>query len=211
MSLATPPVQAMNLDPAHDNKIIESTGIVPRNGMDDTIDKIQDAIESVSHPPSEDEQEDFGIGSDARARLAAQAKLANDQRDLQRISGGVAGLVYSDESEDEDEEALRSPIRHGRKSVDDSGKQPSHAQVGQILSMPPSSSIRSASDVEGNLQPSLPVSSTPPLFVAQPMGSSGAGVNTWGIEQVVAWAESKGFEDSICAKFRGKLKRQAPD
>jgi hypothetical protein len=50
-------------------------------------------------PPSS-----IGIASDARARLAEQAKLANEERDRQqqRDSGAIADLVYSDESDDED-------------------------------------------------------------------------------------------------------------
>ncbi|WVQ80062.1 hypothetical protein IAT38_002163 [Cryptococcus sp. DSM 104549] len=52
---------------------------------------------------SDDEQE-LGIGQDARAKLVEQARLANEQRDRDDL-----GFAYSDESEDEDE--LASPRR----------------------------------------------------------------------------------------------------
>lgn len=69
--------------------------------MGKTIGEIQDAIESISKPESDDEQE-LGIGTDARARLAAQAQMANEKKN-KRTSDGVNGLVYSDESDDDED------------------------------------------------------------------------------------------------------------
>ncbi|BEI83227.1 hypothetical protein CcaverHIS002_0310950 [Cutaneotrichosporon cavernicola] len=104
------------------------------NVMDRTIGEVQEAIDTMGGPspartpeapvqkgyqlkdPQEASREDdddvsdgegaIGINSDARARLAAQAKLANEERDRQhqRESGGlVADLIYSDESDDDEE------------------------------------------------------------------------------------------------------------
>ncbi len=103
------------------------------NVMDSTIGEVQEAIDTMGAPspartpeapvqkgyqlkdPQEAAREDdddvsdgegaIGINSDARARLAAQAKLANEERDRQhqRESGGVADLIYSDESDEEEE------------------------------------------------------------------------------------------------------------
>lgn len=91
-----------------------------------TIGEIETAIENIAKPDGEakperefiperevkpeSEDEQIGIGSNARARLAAQAQIANEARDQNRVSGGVAGLVYSDESDDEEEEKRRSVL-----------------------------------------------------------------------------------------------------
>ncbi|EJT49524.1 phospholipid binding protein [Trichosporon asahii var. asahii CBS 2479] len=102
------------------------------NVMGSTIDDVQGALEEhIASSPSStrglknfetdkkdgfesrdqtDDEGGMGITSDARARLAEQAKLANEERDrqAQRESGGVAGLIYSDESDDEDDESHHS-------------------------------------------------------------------------------------------------------
>lgn len=102
------------------------------NVMGSTIDDVQEALEEhIASSPSStrglknfetdrkdgfesrdqtDDEGGMGITSDARARLAEQAKLANEERDrqAQRESGGVAGLIYSDESDDEDDESHHS-------------------------------------------------------------------------------------------------------
>lgn len=135
-----------------------------------TIGEIEHAIESIAKP----NEESLGIGSDTRARLAAQAQLANEERDMHRISGGVAGLVYSDESEDEEEEKRRS-LRNGK-----------------------------APNTLSSLQPAPTMPSTPPLETAQrshPLSSSQSSAapsgpaSTWGVDEVVQWAKSKGFEE----------------
>lgn len=70
-----------------------NSGVI-RRGIDDDEDDDDEA-----------DPEAVGIAHDARARLAEQAKLANEERDrqAQRESGGIADLIYSDESEDEDD------------------------------------------------------------------------------------------------------------
>lgn len=57
------------------------------------------------------DEEELGIGQDTRARLAEQAKLANEHREANRASGGIEGLVYSDESDDEDDDGRRRSAR----------------------------------------------------------------------------------------------------
>lgn len=75
------------------------------NVMHRTIGDIQDAIESYARPESDDEheQEELGIGQDARAKLVEQARLANEKRERDET-----GFVYSDESEDEEEDIGKS-------------------------------------------------------------------------------------------------------
>ncbi|OWZ60850.1 hypothetical protein AYX15_06898, partial [Cryptococcus neoformans] len=69
------------------------------NVMNRTIGDIQDAIESYARPESDDEHAELGIGQDARAKLVEQARLANEKRERDET-----GFVYSDESEDEEED-----------------------------------------------------------------------------------------------------------
>lgn len=76
----------------------KGAGAAEPESMNQTIASIEDAIESMGKPSNEE----LGVNQDMRARLAAQAKLANDNREKQRVSGGVTGLVYSDESEDDE-------------------------------------------------------------------------------------------------------------
>ncbi|KIR54883.1 hypothetical protein I315_02766 [Cryptococcus gattii Ru294] len=75
------------------------------NVMHRTIGDIQDAIESYARPESDDEHEheELGIGQDARAKLVEQARLANEKRERDET-----GFVYSDESEDEEEDVGKS-------------------------------------------------------------------------------------------------------
>jgi len=200
--------------------------------MGRTLGEIQDAIEQIAKPESEDERdEELGINSDARARLAAQAKKANEQRD-KHISGGVAGLVYSDESDDEEDD-VRSGGRNsfgvltngdgrgagygngyvnGRALSLDSPTEPldpsrSYAAEGRRTSGL-SGGVRTPKDVgvDTSLQPALPLPVTPPVLakIGTGAGVSEKDVTTWSIDEVVAWVESKGFEDAICAKFRGE-------
>jgi hypothetical protein len=132
-----------------------------------TIGEIETAIESITKPESEDEQE-LGIGSDTRARLAAQAQLANEARETNRVSGGVAGLVYSDESEDEEEEKRRS-LRNGKTT---------------ISTLQPAPLMPSTPPMDKPTTPSMHSSNIP----------SGA-ASSWNVDDVVQWAKSKGFEE----------------
>lgn len=114
---ATPPSPTSPSVPLH--RVPSPTG---DGTMGKTITDINKAIDSV-HAPDESDDDDYsmGIGHSTRAKLAEQAKLENDQRERERaehdghrrtssgfhahkgISGNPAGLVYSDESDDEDE------------------------------------------------------------------------------------------------------------
>ncbi|TYJ58064.1 hypothetical protein B9479_001159 [Cryptococcus floricola] len=73
--------------------------------MNRTIGDIQDAIESIAAPAESEDGDDhseLGIGQDARAKLVEQARLANEKRE--RDDGG---FIYSDESDDEEDEYIR--------------------------------------------------------------------------------------------------------
>lgn len=119
--------------------------------MGSTIDDVQGALEEhIADSPSStrglknfetdrkdglesrdqtDDEGGMGITSDARARLAEQAKLANEERErhAQRESGGVAGLIYSDESDDDDES---HHSRRGSGLNGDHGYHPQHMGSG---------------------------------------------------------------------------------
>lgn len=143
-----------------------------------TIGEIDQVIETIGQPAApEDDRDQLGIDQSARARLAAQSRLENEQRDRKRISDGITGLVYSDESDDEEVER--------RKSQGPLTKEPT----------------------ANGLQPPLSLSSIAPLGSAPPLSSSSASAGstpaTWTVEEVFAWAVSKGFEDTICQKFKG--------
>ncbi|WVO14385.1 hypothetical protein L204_102018 [Cryptococcus depauperatus] len=75
------------------------------NGINRTIGDIQDAIESIAARPESDDEQELGIGQDARAKLVEQARLANEQREKDQ-----GGFVYSDESEDDDEDFKRENL-----------------------------------------------------------------------------------------------------
>lgn len=149
--------------------------------MGKTIGEIEHAIEKIALPDTkaDSDEEELGIGSNARARLAAQAQLANEQRDKNRASGGVAGLVYSDESEDEEEERRRS-VRNG-------------------------SGPAKPNNIQSTLQPALALPGTPPLDKPPTIEKSRLSIGsastpngqavTWSVDEVVQWAKSKGFEE----------------
>lgn len=85
----------------------------------------------------DDDEEELGIGQDARARLAQQAKLANEHRELNRASGGVEGLVYSDESDDEDDVRRRSVRASQGKKLEPALPLPATPVIGQSSNKPP--------------------------------------------------------------------------
>lgn len=175
------------------------------NVMGKTIHEVQQAIENIQKD-DEDDHDSLGIASGTRAKLAEQAKRTNEQREKQRISAGVAGLEYSDESEDEAED--HSPSRGLPKT---NGVIPTQAATAIPLptSPPPFSpgggpriSPAPAPGLAERLEPALSLPNTPPLdrnvtIPAKPPLS-------WNVDDVVTWAVAKGFDDSICQKFRGE-------
>jgi len=192
------------------------------NVMGKTINEVQQAIESISKDDpkeSDDEDDELGIGSGTRAKLAEQSKLANEQRDKQRTSMGVTGLVYSDESGDEAEDVYPPNDRglgpNGHGSMNGNGNENSSSQLPTAIPLPTSPGFNSGdapaplrlspapADLADRLGPALSLPSTPPLdrnaTVSEKPPSS------WNVDEVVSWAISKGFDDSICAKFRGKF------
>ncbi|KAE8541780.1 hypothetical protein D1P53_001953 [Cryptococcus gattii VGV] len=119
-NLAVPPISLPDQSPKGTTTVDAQGGILesamPATGigaaaanvgnvMHRTIGDIQDAIESYARPESDDEheQEELGIGQDARAKLVEQARLANEKRERDET-----GFVYSDESEDEEEDFGKS-------------------------------------------------------------------------------------------------------
>ncbi|KAL7422543.1 hypothetical protein Q5752_003191 [Cryptotrichosporon argae] len=222
--------------------VAAATGAV----MTKTLGDIQDAIESIGTSGKPDEREpetdedegdaELGIGSDARARLAEQARLANEkqERERQRQSGGVAGLVYSDESEDEDEDNTRRSISHGLRGLDlgpngsahgktngleptipegetpaPSGLSPTFANAPKVPDMPREfapAATRVAPLADKALEPALPLPATPPLDKLDRQdkvstGSASKSPATWSVEEVVQWAQGRGFDESIWSKF----------
>ena len=179
------------------------------NVMGKAIGEVQNAIESIARPESDDEEE-VGIGQNARARLAEQAKLANEHRDRQRVSGGVTGLVYSDESEDEDEgRDLHPGAANGIAQTLDHDPQEGGKPVDGLLAgaganAKSRSSSASSRPVESALQPALSLPATPQIGKTSSAGLSAQPASTWSIEEVVAWAQTKGFDATICDKFRGE-------
>lgn len=83
--------------------------------------------EAFASKEAPDEEQDvvspIGIASDARARLAEQARLANEERERQhqRDSGGIADLIYSDESDDEEESPTHTHHSRGSRGVSVNG------------------------------------------------------------------------------------------
>ncbi len=154
-----------------------ATGVT--NVMGKTIGEIQDAIESITNPESDDERE-LGIGTDTRARLAAQAKLANEQRDKNnRTNGGVADLVYSDESDDEEEDATKTSRAINTNGLSTEAVEP-----------------------ERTLEPALPLPATPPLSQAEYPHKP---PHIWTVNDVVDWAKVKGFDGAVCQRFTGEF------
>ncbi|KAK4689839.1 hypothetical protein P7C73_g260, partial [Tremellales sp. Uapishka_1] len=177
---------------------VGATAAAVTNVMGRTIGEIQDAIESIAKPESEDEQE-LGIGQDTRAKLAEQAKLANEQREKDhRVSGGVAGLVYSDESEDDEEDHPRT-LQQGAAAVDASvtaialpdpnGHGFNGTKNGHIT---PEATIVKDKELEPPLLPSTPVHDSSRRIT----NLTGKTVSAWTVEEVVGWAQGKGFDDA---------------
>jgi hypothetical protein len=193
------------------------------NVMGKTIHEVQQAIENIQKDKDSDDEGSLGIGTDTRAKLAEQAKLANEQRDKQRTSMGVTGLVYSDDSGDEGDDGP-SPYFGGIANGDGNGNGNVNGDRNGPIQTPPLSTVAatalpttsvgqaqapaplqlsSDTDLADRLGPALSLPSTPPLdknatIPAKPPAS-------WNVEDVVSWAIAKGFDDSICQKFRGKL------
>ncbi|WWC63374.1 uncharacterized protein I303_105974 [Kwoniella dejecticola CBS 10117] len=203
---------------------VETTAASVGNVMGRTIGEIQDAIESITAKPESDDEEELGIGQNARAKLAEQARLANEQREKnqQTSNGGVAGLVYSDESEDEDEEMSRSPRGNGVRNIDSPILNGFHSspvaldpnaipKTAPTLSAQSSAhSVKQFNPATGALEPPAHIPSTPPFekpaFTSR---SSASGipskpVPTWTVDDVVSWAQAKGFDEGIPEKFRGE-------
>lgn len=181
--------------------------------MGKTIGEIQNAIESIAKPgESDDEHEQLGIGQDTRARLAEQAKIANEQRDRNRGSGGVAGLVYSDESEDEEDDVRRTPkvrsLTNGNGYHEPKPEAATAAAVGSVIP-PVSPAPVDAPQSQRSLEPALPLPSTPPLGGSRPTSGIPAKPATqWSVDEVVDWAKAKGFDEGVWSKFRGEYKSQ---
>jgi hypothetical protein len=193
------------------------------NVMGKTINEVQQAIENISKDDpkeSDNEDDELGIGSGTRAKLAEQSKLANEQRDKQRSSMGVTGLVYSDESGDETEDVYppndRGLNSNGNGTMNGNGNGNSSSQLPTAIPLPTSPGFNSAdapaplrlspaptSDLADRLGPALSLPSTPPLDRNATVSEKPA--SSWNVDEVVNWAIAKGFDDSICAKFRGKL------
>lgn len=197
------------------------------NVMGKTINEVQQAIENIGkdeprkvESDHEIENDDsLGIGSGTRAKLAEQSKLANEQRD-QRTSMGVTGLVYSDESGDEEEVNDRSITSNGNGN----GNGPTSIRNGSNASaipLPTSPGFTSGeapaplrlspapggapagADLADRLGPALSLPSTPPLDKNATISEKPA--SSWNVDEVVSWAIAKGFDESICQKFRGEL------
>jgi hypothetical protein len=187
------------------------------NVMGKTINEVQQAIENLQKDDTRDtsdneaDDDSLGIGSGTRAKLAEQSKLANEQRDKQRTSMGVTGLVYSDESGDEED----VPISNRGLNGNGSSQIPTMAASAIPLPTSPGFdggdapaplrlSPAPAADLADRLGPALSLPSTPPLdrnaTVSEKPPSS------WNVDEVVSWAIAKGFDDSICQKFRGELR-----
>ncbi|RXK41104.1 hypothetical protein M231_01507 [Tremella mesenterica] len=172
-----------------------TTGV--SNVVGKTIGDIQDVIESMVKPESDDDQE-VGIGQNTRARLAAQARIANEHRERQRVSGGITGLVYSDESEDDDDDRPLGP----QVKFPTAEPAPSPNGVRQDSPNPPTPASTQANgqDPPRGLQPSLPLPATPPPEKISG-GTPTRPPTTWSVEEVVNWIRSKGFDEAICEKF----------
>ncbi|KAK8854717.1 hypothetical protein IAR55_003456 [Kwoniella newhampshirensis] len=199
---------------------VEAAAASVGNVMSRTIGEVQDAIESITARPDSDDEQELGIGQGARAKLAEQARLANEQRE-QRSSGGVTGLVYSDESEDEEDEqrkslqvgkkGISSPALNGFHSISVAADQPILAKapapspgLPTSTSTPPVPSPGHLDTSSGPLEPALQLPSTPPLDKPsnRSSGISGKSPATWNVEDVFNWAQAKGFDEPICEKFK---------
>lgn len=194
--------------------------------MGRTINEVQQAIENIQkddddqpsrsvHNEVEDDrdQDSLGIGSGTRAKLAEQAKKANDQRDKQRASVGVDGLVYSDESDDDEDDSPRRSFGRSNGNANGHGTIPTMAATAIPLPTSPSAPVSPGGGrrisptpspgLSERLEPALTLNSTPrsgrdSSIPAKPPAS-------WDVDDVVSWATAKGFDDSICDKFKGEL------
>ena len=179
------------------------------NVLGTTIGDVEHAIQSIAKPDSDDDA-GYGVGQDTRARLAAQAKLANDNRDRQRTSGGVTGLIYSDESDDEEDLPHRTGVNGATKgdskprSTGSTAAPDERASHAGTESPQPISASASSSD-QRVLQPALPLPSSPQSSggMQKPGFLPNGPPSTWTVTEVVSWIRSKGMEDSICEKFQG--------
>ncbi|WWD19138.1 hypothetical protein CI109_103596 [Kwoniella shandongensis] len=201
---------------------VEAAAATVGNVMSKTIGDVQDAIESITARPDSDDEQELGIGQGARAKLAEQARLANEQRERnQRSSGGVTGLVYSDESEDEEDEQRRSvqvgkkgtisPTLNGFAAGQTTADHPVLAKAPSpspglppTITTPPVHTPTHLNTATGSLEPALQLSSTPPLDKPSNRSSATPGKppSSWTIDDVFAWAQSKGFDEPICEKFK---------
>lgn len=230
--LATIPIPAESESPrggASPAFAQSSPSLPPTNGpMGGTIDTVQRAIDEQAAKPIQDDH-GLGIGQDARARLAAQAKLANEQREKQRISGGVSGLVYSDESEDEEDDdnddlehpngingnsvipkpvdpaPLSSSVAPANKLSPIAQSAPSSSQIPQAPAVPDSAAPDFPSSATRSLEPAFPLPSTPPTASVRSGSVASKPPSAWTIDDVVSWARAKGFDELVCSKFIGPL------
>lgn len=210
-----------------DMAAVAATGVT--NVMGKTINEVQQAIESIGKDEPRKEESDreiedddsLGIGSGTRAKLAEQSKLANEQRD-QRTSMGVTGLVYSDESGDEEDVSPTNRSINGNGNGNGNGnasvRNGSNASAiplptspgfesrdapAPLRLSPAPTGVPAGADLADRLGPALSLPSTPPLDRNATVSEKPA--SSWTVDEVVSWAIAKGFDESICQKFRGKL------
>lgn len=216
ISIDSPPTVAPSESPKGGNSVLDvaaaaatTAAVGVTNVMGKTINEVQQAIENIQKD-DEDDQDSLGIGSGTRAKLAEQAKRTNEQREKQRISAGVAGLVYSDESDDEGED--ESPTR-GLTTSNGNGNGAIPTLAATAIPLPTSPPPFSAGGgprispaptpgLAERLEPALSLPNTPPLdrnATIPPKPPS-----SWTVDDVVNWSIAKGFDDSICQKFRGE-------
>jgi hypothetical protein len=165
-----------------------------------TIGEIQNAIQSIVKVDSDNESE-VGIAQDTRARLATQARLANEQRDRQVTNGEVSGLVYSDDSDDEEDEGRKAaPNKAGRMALAQTQPGANTIHVDQQRNPPVTTD-----SLMRSLSPALPLPSTPPLEQNKRVSVIPAkSAVTWTVEEVVEWSRAKGFDETIGQKFEGE-------
>ena len=181
-----------------------------------TLHEIQDVIEQIAKPAESDDEE-LGIDTNARARLAAQAKLANENRD-KHTSGGVSGLVYSDESDSEEDDQRNSfgvfgasgGVPNGFSTINGNGTKSSSVDPGYSMGgtaplgnrRVSNTSLRTPLGSSPSLQPAFAL---PGTSATRSVGVSSEPPIEWSVEEVVAWVESKAFDEAICEKFRGEF------
>ena len=200
---------------------VAATGV--SNVMGKTINEVQQAIESIGQDDTRkvesdhEDHDELGIGSVTRAKLAEQSKLANEQRD-KRTSMGDTGLVYSDESGDEEEVPYPSNDRNLSNGNGNGTINGGSILGASAIPLPTSPGFTSGdapaplrlspapgADLADRLGPALSLPSTPPLPLDRNASVSEKLASSWTVDEVVSWAIAKGFDDSICQKFRGEL------